>query len=273
MTKVNSAYIFAIALFGMVTIGFFASSLMFAGELLDSMPVFGYLYISLFAVVGFYIAKFIFDEVTAYLEFSKIDSTRAQAKRFLDAPSIYGEEFVKSIVNSRYKKSNNAVILSTAESFTIVDPKNAVDEFSNRMLSIVDDEAQKVVFKYAGKAGAITAISPNPIIDMMILLFVNIKMVNEIVKLYGFRAGISGNIKILTRVAEQLAFLGASEIASGVAQSFTAKIAAAVAQGTGNAIFTARVGIAAMEVVRPVEKKITVSGAAMSSLGNFIKRK
>jgi putative membrane protein len=83
-------------------------------------------------------------------------------------------------------------------------------------------------------------------------------MIDDIAQVYGMRPSLSNRLKLLKLVIHQLAFIGMSEIViDQVMEEFgsttlSGMASARLGQGLGAGIYTARIGIAAMKVSRPI---------------------
>jgi len=83
------------------------------------------------------------------------------------------------------------------------------------------------------------------------------KIVSAIAKLYGARPGLIGSWRLFGSILSHLAVtggvaLGDSVIQQLLGQGLAAKLSARLGEGLVNGLMTARVGIAAMRVTRPL---------------------
>jgi putative membrane protein len=91
----------------------------------------------------------------------------------------------------------------------------------------------------------------------MAALSANIRMIRRIAELYGGRAGTLGSWRLLRMVATHLLATGAVAAGDDLVHSMAgggmlAKVSRRFGEGVVNGALTARVGIAAMEVCRPL---------------------
>ena len=85
----------------------------------------------------------------------------------------------------------------------------------------------------------------------------NIALVNKITQAYGMELGYFSRLRLFRMVLTNMAFAGATEIATDLgsdflSQNLTAKFSVRMAQGIGVGLLTSRLGIKAMEFCRPV---------------------
>lgn len=108
------------------------------------------------------------------------------------------------------------------------------------------------------------AVSPLALVDMAFIARRNLRLINRIAKLYGIELGYYSRIRLFKLVLLNIAFAGASELVREVgmdwmSQDLAARLSARAAQGIGAGLLTARTGIKAMEVCRPLPRLTAIS--------------
>ncbi|HHF4246839.1 TPA: TIGR01620 family protein [Haemophilus influenzae] len=129
--------------------------------------------------------------------------------------------------------------------------------FSRNILSSFDAQAKKLISKMAAESAVIVAISPLVVVDMFFIAWRNLRLMNKIAEIYGIELGYFSRIRLLRMVLVNIAFAGATEVAQDIgmewlSQDVTAKLSARIAQGIGVGLLTARLGVKAMELCRPL---------------------
>ncbi|WP_373778238.1 YcjF family protein [Glaesserella sp.] len=129
--------------------------------------------------------------------------------------------------------------------------------FSQNVLSPLDSQVKKLISKSASGNALIVAVSPLAVVDILMVAWRNISLVNHITRAYGMELGYISRLKLFKMVLTNMVFAGATEIVSDVgmdffSQNLTAKLSLRAAQGIGVGLLTARLGIKAMEFCRPV---------------------
>ncbi|HIC10520.1 MAG TPA: DUF697 domain-containing protein [Campylobacterales bacterium] len=265
----------------LLIVGFIIDSVLYIEKVLEESPILAYSYIALFGVVSYLIVSYIFREIAKFLEISKVEKLQQEIEALKKLPT---NEVLKvaNILVTKYSSSPIPEVREGIEKLrgeiSNISNENILSAISQYVLSPIDREVEKVIFKYAKETGMMTAISPFPLLDGLFIIWRNIRMVNEITQLYGFRAGLFGNLLLLRRVGEQLVFIGVTEIVSEgtgllAGQTLTSKLSKSLAEGMGNALFTLRVGIATIEVTRPIreEGNISIVKRFLSSFNPFKK--
>lgn len=137
-----------------------------------------------------------------------------------------------------------------------------VQLYSRVVLTKVDEKALNEVAKFSTEAVVLIALSPVALIDMLIMLSRNLRMINKIAGLYGLKLGYWSRIKLIKQVFVNMAYAGASELVADfgsdmLGAELMGKLSARFAQGLGAGMLTARLGAKTMELCRPIpfEKK------------------
>ena len=101
------------------------------------------------------------------------------------------------------------------------------------------------------------AVSPLALVDMAFIAWRNLRLINRIATLYGIELGYYSRLRLFKLVLLNIAFAGASELVREVgmdwmSQDLAARLSTRAAQWIGAGLLTARLGIKAMELCRPL---------------------
>lgn len=137
------------------------------------------------------------------------------------------------------------------------DDAEVVRLIDREVLAELDRRAYQTVLLAARDTAIVTALSPAAVVDLAVVLWRNLTLVRAIAGLYGARPGYVGSLRLLRRMLANLAVAGATESAHHAAVealggSLVAALSARVGQGVINGLLTARVGITAMHLCRPL---------------------
>jgi putative membrane protein len=139
----------------------------------------------------------------------------------------------------------------------VLDGADMVELAERELLAPLDRTATGLAVDSARRVSLVTAISPRAVVDVAFVAFETLRLVRRIAALYGGRPGTIGLLRLLGRIATHLAATGA--IAAGdallqqiVGHGLAARLSAKLGEGLLNGLLTARVGIAAIEVCRPM---------------------
>lgn len=126
-----------------------------------------------------------------------------------------------------------------------------------QILSKVDEKAIADIAKYSSESMVLVAISPLAIVDMLIMLWRNIKMIDKISGLYGLKLGYWSRVKLIKQVFANMIFVGASEMmldlgTEALGADLLGKFSGRLAQGFGAGMLTARLGLNTIKTCRPL---------------------
>ena len=91
--------------------------------------------------------------------------------------------------------------------------------FSQTVLSPIDRQVKTLISKSAIENAVIVAISPLAIIDVLMVAWRNIALVNKITQSYGMELGYFSRLRLFRMVLTNMAFAGATEIATDLGLS------------------------------------------------------
>lgn len=121
----------------------------------------------------------------------------------------------------------------------------------------LDQAALREVEAAARQVATVTAIVPVALADVVAALTSNIRMIRRVAEIYGGRAGTLGSWRLLRAVMTHLVATGAVAVGDDLLGSLAgggvlSKLSRRFGEGVVNGALTARVGVAAIEVCRPV---------------------
>jgi putative membrane protein len=125
------------------------------------------------------------------------------------------------------------------------------------LLGPIDLAARAEIEAAARRVATVTAIVPLALADVVVALFSNLSMIRKIAALYGGRSGTLGSLKLLRRVFSHLLATGALALGDDLIGSVAGggilgKLSRRFGEGVVNGALTARVGVAAMDLCRPM---------------------
>lgn len=132
-----------------------------------------------------------------------------------------------------------------------------VELYAKLVQPVLDNQARREISHPAAESMLMIAISPLALVDMAFIAWRNICLINRIAALYCIELGYFSRIRLFRLVLLNIAFGGASELVREVgmdwmSQDLAARLSARTAQGIGVGLLTARLGINAMELCRPL---------------------
>ncbi|OBT13167.1 TIGR01620 family protein [Vibrio sp. UCD-FRSSP16_10] len=135
--------------------------------------------------------------------------------------------------------------------------RDTLDLYQGYVLSPIDQKVNRAIAKYSSEAAVMVSVSPLAAADMLLVAWRNISLINRIAKEYGVELGYWSRIQLLRLTLINMAAAGGTELALDagmdlVSMDLTAKLSSRAAQGVGIGLLTARLGIKAVQLMRPI---------------------
>lgn len=138
-----------------------------------------------------------------------------------------------------------------------LDAASLLSVAENEVLAPLDQAAQREVEAAARQVATVTALVPLALADVAAALTSNLRMIRRIAEVYGGRSGFFGSWRLTRAVLSHLVATGAVAVGDDMLEpilggSLLGKVSRRFGEGVVNGALTARVGVAAMEVCRPL---------------------
>lgn len=135
--------------------------------------------------------------------------------------------------------------------------KEVLALYASLVQPVLDGQARREISRSAAESTLMIAVSPLALVDMAFIAWRNLRLINRIAALYGIELGYFSRIRLFRLVLINIAFAGASEMVREIgmdwmSQDLAARLSTRAAQGIGAGLLTARLGIKAMELCRPL---------------------
>jgi putative membrane protein len=139
----------------------------------------------------------------------------------------------------------------------VIDGRDMIAVAERELLGPLDIKARALVLDSAKRVSVVTAVSPKAIVDVAFVLFQTVRLIRQMSELYGARPGTLGLIKLTRNVVGHLAVTGSISIGDNilgqvVGHGLAARLSARLGEGVVNGLLTARIGLAAMDLCRPL---------------------
>lgn len=139
----------------------------------------------------------------------------------------------------------------------VMDATTLLGAAETDLLAPLDAAATLEIQAAARQVATVTAIVPLAFADVIAALTSNIRMIRRIAEIYGGRAGTLGSWRLTRTVMLHLVATGAVAVGDDLIGSIAgggvlSKVSRRFGEGIVNGALTARVGVAAMEVCRPL---------------------
>jgi putative membrane protein len=229
-------------------------------SLFSYAPWLGWVALGLTALAGLALLVISLRELFAILRLEKIERIQKRAAEVLASDDrVEGKAVVADMLSLARSIPRLAKGRAAMENYSgdIIDGADFVRLAERELLSPLDAEARQLVSSAAKRVSLVTAISPRAAVDMLFVLFNTLFLIRKLATLYGGRPGVLGMFRLMRHVISHLALTGGMAVGDSLVQQvlghgLAAKLSARLGEGVLNGLLTARLGIAAIEVTRPL---------------------
>lgn len=243
-------------------VGFLASvaAWRFVMGLLATNPVLGWTAAALFGAFLLALVLVTLRELAAYARLSRLDGVHKAATAALAANDAAAArkviERLAILYADRPETGWGRARLSerAAESF---EADTILHMAETELLGPMDQAARREIEAAARQVATVTALVPLALADVAAALTANMRMIRRIAEIYGGRAGTFGGWRLMRTVLTHLVATGAVAVGDDLIETVAgggllSKLSRRFGEGVVNGALTARVGVAAMEVCRPL---------------------
>ena len=139
----------------------------------------------------------------------------------------------------------------------IIDGADMIRLAERELMTPLDQEARRLVSSAAQRVSVVTAVSPRALIDVLFVFVAALRLIRQLARLYGARPGALGMFRLMRHVIAHLAITGGMAAGDSLIQQMlghgiAAKLSQRLGEGVLNGLLTARLGLAAIDVTRPL---------------------
>lgn len=241
--------------------------------LVARVPVLGGLAWVLLAVVALGLLVALMRELVGWRRLRRLDSLRREAEAALASGDLDAARDVARKLAALYG--------GAAPDLAALDADALIEAAERRWLTAADAAARAEVEASARRVALLTAMVPLALADVAAALILNMRMLRRIATIYGGRPGALGSWRLIRAVAAHLAATGAVAVGddmlgSALGGGLLSKLSRRFGEGIVNGALTARVGVSAMDVCRPLPFRALprpgVSTLTARALGGLFQR-
>ncbi|MDQ1185861.1 YcjF family protein [Agrobacterium larrymoorei] len=199
-------------------------------------------------------------EVFGIMRLNAVQSLKADAEEASSQKKASAARSVitrlMAVLSHRAETAKGRAALKDTES-DVIDGPHLMELAERELLTPLDRQARALILNASKRVSVVTAVSPRAIVDLAYVLFEVTRLVRAMAELYGGRPGTLGMIRLLRDVIAHLAVTGSIAVGDGLAQQvlghgLASRLSARLGEGVINGLMTARIGIAAMDLCRPL---------------------
>ena len=255
-----------------IAIGLWIDNLIDA--LFDRYPLLGWIALAFVIVAGISLAALAFREALGIFRQKRIAALHARLSgAHLADDRQAARQGLRELVELYETRPETAAARSELVDLSrqIVDARDLLEIAERRLVKPLDQRASREIALAAKRVSAVTTLSPRALFDLIFVAAQAARLVRKIAEIYGGRPGFLGLVRLSRSVAAHLAITGGMAVGDSLVQQIVghgvaARISARLGEGVLNGLLTARVGLSAIAVCRPLpflsEKQPTVADVA-----------
>ena len=232
----------------------------FVNGLLDRSPVLGGVAIALVALFCIVLLIIALRELAAFSRLRRVDKIQTAAAAALVSGDVKDARAVLGQLETLYKGRSDTEWgreRLNERSGDVLDADGLIGLAEADVLAPLDQRALREVEAAARQVAMVTAIVPLALADVFTALTANLRMIRRIAEIYGGRSGVLGSWRLTRTVLTHLVATGAVAVGDDLIGSVAgggvlSKVSRRFGEGVINGALTARVGVAAIEVCRPL---------------------
>ncbi|SFN75945.1 putative membrane protein [Roseovarius lutimaris] len=232
----------------------------FALNLIDRVPILGYLVAAMgIALLGIAVLLGL-REMAGFVRLGRLDALNRAAVGALAGADLVQARGVVDRLQALYATRDETrwgqerLKERAPEQF---DAEALIGLAESELLAPLDALARREVETAARQVATVTALVPLALADVIGALVANLRMIRRVAEIYGGRAGVLGSWRLARAVMAHLVATGAVAVGDDLISSvagggLVSKLSRRFGEGVVNGALTARVGVATIEVCRPL---------------------
>lgn len=228
--------------------------------LFEAAPWLGWVGLAALVLAFVALAALVARELASLWREKKIEALRARATAALETRDGEAAKGVVAEVVALYAGRPETArgrgrIDAVADDILEAEDRIAIAE--RALLADLDARAARVVADAAKQVSLVTALSPRAAIDVGFVIFSAARVLRRVSAVYGARPGALGFFRLMRAALTHLTVTGGVAVGDGLLQQalglgIAARVSARLGEGVLNGIMTARFGLAAIAVCRPL---------------------
>ena len=245
---------------GLVVLGFSLAVTRLVEDLFARSDALGYVALACAIVAALALIVIAAREIAGLARLHAVEQLRLRAETAIadddrdGARGVVRDLIAIERIEPRLARARSALRAHMGE---IIDGADLIRLAERELMTPLDEEARRLVAAAAKRVSVVTAVSPRAAVDMAFVAITVLALVRRLADLYGARPGAIGRMRLVRHTISHLAVTGGLAASDSLIQQVlghgvAAKLSARLGEGVLNGLLTARLGLAAIEVARPL---------------------
>lgn len=231
------------------------------GEAFAAWPALGWAVVALASLTGVAGLFLIAREVLALRRLQAVDDLRTSAAEALalrsDPRAAVAAEKLVALLSGNPRAARGLAAYARDCHDAVIDGRDRLRLLERHVIEPLDAEAVVLISGAARRVSVVTALSPRALFDIAVVAWTAASLVRRLATLYGARPGGLALLRLLRQVATHVVVTGSMAAGEDLVQQLlghglAAKLSAKLGEGVLNGLLTARLGLAALALARPL---------------------
>lgn len=223
-------------------------------------PWLGWATLAVAVLAGFAALAIVIREIWGLWRLNRMEGLQERAARAINLDEATSSKAVIVELQTLYaQRADTAWSMQQFNSHAndIMDARDRVLLAGRLLLEPLDEAAHRIIARRARRVTLLTTVTPAAALDILFVATQNFGLLREIASLYGGRPSTLSTLKLARMVVTHLAVAGGLALSDSLIQHIVGKgllgrLSARFGEGAVNGILTSRIGLAAMDVCRPI---------------------
>ncbi len=220
----------------------------------------GMLMRGLVGVVGIALLAIVLREIIGFSRLGRLNRLRTELERVHRAPDPKAEQSAVRRLSSLYagrRELGWARDRLHQHGRDVHDPGALLQLSDRELMAPLDAAARRIITASARRVATVTALSPMATLAVGYVLYANLSQLRSLAALYGGRPGFLGTVRLARLVVGHLVASGSVALTDDlvgqfIGQDLLRRLSKRLGEGAFNGALTARVGVAAIPLLRPL---------------------
>ena len=214
----------------------------------------------LLGVAAFAFAMILLREIIGFTRLSRLNRLRREVGEATETKNAAREKQAALRIAALYAgRPETAWTLRRFRDYArdVHDPGELLALADREIVSKLDVTARQIVTQSAKRVATVTALSPLALISVGYVLVENLRLLRMLATVYGGRPGMLGVLRLARLVVGHMIATGGIALTDDLlgqflGQDLLRRLSRRLGEGAFNGALTARVGVAAIELIRPL---------------------